>query len=391
MLPSFALIACGSEDIVQDYFEAPSDPQVLEKPTLAGYVEGNYPQWGNEQHMDWAQRMIFYTVGPSYFASSHEGVPDDNTRSCPVDVGPSSYCYGGSGLTTSIWSTANFVGTVGTNLLEDETHTERSPHMLPLEEGSMCCLSDAKAWKHFDRMYPNFAEELRNVRLGFCTDGFAPHGEQIRDWVINISLAVEMSLSLSDGYGSDHKWTKKASFEISFMDIKGKTKDNMNARRDLKIICNRPELELDECRPNVMPKASALTEVSLLLQSICSSTLDVHKLHELENSVAIILCNLEKIFSPAFLDSMEYLFVHLSYEAHVGGPVQYKWMYSFERFLYELKKKVKKQTPVEASIVEAYIVEKIGMFTSQYFKPDVQSERSIPRKNDECMNINDGF
>ncbi|KAL0309275.1 UNVERIFIED_CONTAM: hypothetical protein Sradi_5869800 [Sesamum radiatum] len=39
------------------------------------------------------------------------------------------------------------------------------------------------------------------------------------------------------------------------MDIKGKTKDNMNARRDLKIICNRPELEVDERRPNVMPKA----------------------------------------------------------------------------------------------------------------------------------------
>ncbi|KAK4397989.1 hypothetical protein Sango_1274400 [Sesamum angolense] len=39
------------------------------------------------------------------------------------------------------------------------------------------------------------------------------------------------------------------------MDIKGKTKDNMNSRRDLKIICNRPELELDEYRPNVMPKA----------------------------------------------------------------------------------------------------------------------------------------
>ncbi|KAL0396306.1 UNVERIFIED_CONTAM: hypothetical protein Scaly_0079000 [Sesamum calycinum] len=39
------------------------------------------------------------------------------------------------------------------------------------------------------------------------------------------------------------------------MDIKEKTADNMNARRDLKIICNRPELELDEHRLNVMPKA----------------------------------------------------------------------------------------------------------------------------------------
>ncbi|KAL0322217.1 UNVERIFIED_CONTAM: hypothetical protein Scaly_2518100 [Sesamum calycinum] len=64
---------------------------------------------------------------------------------------------------------------------------------------------------------------------------------------------------------------------------------------------------------------SALIEVSLLFQSICSTTLVVHKLHELENSVAIILYNLEKIFPPAFFDSMEHLIVHLPYEARVGG------------------------------------------------------------------------
>ncbi|KAL0311219.1 UNVERIFIED_CONTAM: hypothetical protein Sangu_2416600 [Sesamum angustifolium] len=44
------------------------------------------------------------------------------------------------------------------------------------EEGSMCHPFDAEAWKHFDRMYPNFAEEPHNVRLGLCTDGFAPYG-----------------------------------------------------------------------------------------------------------------------------------------------------------------------------------------------------------------------
>ncbi|KAL0326491.1 UNVERIFIED_CONTAM: hypothetical protein Sangu_1727100 [Sesamum angustifolium] len=107
---------------------------------------------------------------------------------------------------------------------------------------------------------------------------------------------------------------------------------------------------------------SALTEVSILFQSICSTTLDVHKLHELENSVAIILCNLEKIFLPVFFDSMEHLIVHLPYETHVRGPVQYRWMYPFERFLHELKKKVENKAHVEASIVE-----EIDLFMSQYF------------------------
>ncbi|KAK4400749.1 hypothetical protein Sango_1181000 [Sesamum angolense] len=88
---------------------------------------------------------------------------------------------------------------------------------------------------------------------------------------------------------------------------------------------------------------------------------------------------------------MEHLIVHIPYEARLGGPVQYRWMYLFERFLREFKKKVKNKAHVEASIVEAYIIEKIDLFTSQYFEPDVQSKRSMPRRNDECTSINDGF
>ncbi|KAL0314011.1 UNVERIFIED_CONTAM: hypothetical protein Sangu_2245500 [Sesamum angustifolium] len=50
------------ENIVQNYYEAPSVPQVSEEPTLAGHVEG---------------------------------VPDNGTRSCPVDAGTSSNIYDG--------------------------------------------------------------------------------------------------------------------------------------------------------------------------------------------------------------------------------------------------------------------------------------------------------
>ncbi|KAK4397725.1 hypothetical protein Sango_1248000 [Sesamum angolense] len=44
-----------------------------------------------------------------------------------------------------------------------------------IKKGSMCHQSDTEVWKHFDRMYPDFTEESCNVRLGLCTDGFAPH------------------------------------------------------------------------------------------------------------------------------------------------------------------------------------------------------------------------
>lgn len=36
--------------------------------------------------------------------------------------------------------------------------------------------SDGEAWKHFDRVYPSFAADGRNVRLGLSTDGFNPFG-----------------------------------------------------------------------------------------------------------------------------------------------------------------------------------------------------------------------
>ncbi|KAL0448253.1 UNVERIFIED_CONTAM: hypothetical protein Slati_1381700 [Sesamum latifolium] len=50
------------------------------------------------------------------------------------------------------------------------------------DEGSTCHPSDAEAWRYFDQMYPDFAEEPHNVRLGLCTDGFAPHGEYGRTY-----------------------------------------------------------------------------------------------------------------------------------------------------------------------------------------------------------------
>jgi len=48
---------------------------------------------------------------------------------------------------------------------------------------------------------------------------------------------------------------------------------------------------------------------------------------------------------------MEHLPIHLSWEAALGGPVQYRWMYPFERHMFHLKKKVKNLARVEGSIV----------------------------------------
>ena len=38
-------------------------------------------------------------------------------------------------------------------------------------EKEMCHPADGEAWKHFDEVYSDFAEDARNLRLGLATDG----------------------------------------------------------------------------------------------------------------------------------------------------------------------------------------------------------------------------
>ncbi|KAL0373222.1 UNVERIFIED_CONTAM: hypothetical protein Scaly_1003800 [Sesamum calycinum] len=114
--------------------------------------------------------------------------------------------------TTLIWTTSSFVDNLGTSrqrnpnckktlyvvlryllltprlqrlrLCASETTAEQMTWYAnhKTKEGSMCHPSDAKALRHFDRRHPDFAAEPRNVRLGLCTDGFAPHGQYGRTY-----------------------------------------------------------------------------------------------------------------------------------------------------------------------------------------------------------------
>ncbi|XP_021726589.1 uncharacterized protein LOC110693724 [Chenopodium quinoa] len=59
------------------------------------------------------------------------------------------------------------------NISEEMTWHAKNPRV----QGTMAHPSDSEAWKHLDSCFPEFASEPRNVRLGLCTDGFAPHGQ----------------------------------------------------------------------------------------------------------------------------------------------------------------------------------------------------------------------
>ncbi|KAL0293819.1 UNVERIFIED_CONTAM: hypothetical protein Sradi_6918500 [Sesamum radiatum] len=113
-------------------------------------------------------------------------------------------------------------------------------------------------------------------------------------------------------------------------------------------------------------------------------------MEQLEKNIVEILCKFEKIFPPGFFDSMEHLPIHLAYEAKVGGPVQYRWMYPFERFLHHLKKKTGNRAQVEASIVEAYMIEEVSTFCSAYFESHVSTRLNRVSRNDDGGPVDPG-
>jgi len=82
------------------------------------------------------------------------------------------------------------------------------------------------------------------------------------------------------------------------------------------------------------PIWNTLTEFSQFFRELTSPILREDRLRVMEQNIPIILCKLEQIFPPTFFDSMEHLPLHLPYEARIGGPMQYRWMYPFDRSTY---------------------------------------------------------
>ncbi|XP_060177806.1 uncharacterized protein LOC132607740 [Lycium barbarum] len=120
-----------------------------------------------------------------------------------------------------------------------------------------------------------------------------------------------------------------------------------------------------------------------LLPNLTSTTLRVDDMERLEADIPQILCKLERIFPPGFFDSMEHLPVHLPYEAKIAGPVQYRWMYPFERYLGTLKRMIGNNASVEGSICEAYLMKESTHLFSHYFKPHVMTRNHDVDRNDD--------
>ncbi|XP_073109657.1 uncharacterized protein [Elaeis guineensis] len=114
---------------------------------------------------------------------------------------------------------------------------------------------------------------------------------------------------------------------------------NINEKKISGLKCHDHHILLQQILPvairGLLPKfvCEPLIERSNFFRNLCSKSLKVQDLKQLEDDIVMTLYKLETIFPPAFFDIMIHLPIHLASEAKIGGPIQYRWMYPVERYL----------------------------------------------------------
>nr|XP_028945754.1 uncharacterized protein LOC114820041 [Malus domestica] len=114
----------------------------------------------------------------------------------------------------------------------------------------------------------------------------------------------------------------------------------------------------------LLPKGPrhAIFRLCVFFHELCQGVIDKSKLEVLENEVAETICMLEKYFPPSFFNIMIHLTIHLAREARLCGPVHYRWMYPFERFMKVLKDYVRNRARPEGSMVECVLADECVKF-----------------------------
>ncbi|XP_062114583.1 uncharacterized protein LOC133825688 [Humulus lupulus] len=91
-------------------------------------------------------------------------------------------------------------------------------------EGVLRHPADAEVWKDFDRQYPDFAKESRNVRLGFATDGFNPFSDLSNSYTILWTIHDFPAYGTVSGYSTQgYKACPVCEDDTSSFRIRGKT------------------------------------------------------------------------------------------------------------------------------------------------------------------------
>nr|XP_028954003.1 uncharacterized protein LOC114822956 [Malus domestica] len=280
-------------------------------------------------------------------------------------------------------------------------------------------LADGEAWKEFDRMYPDFAADPRNVRLGLATDGFNPFGVlnqnhstwpvvvfpyNLPPWKCMKKEYMMLTLIMSEDLGK--------SIDVYLRPLVDKLKDlwengvrtydkytgqmfTMRAaviwlpwdnewRQNDKAFHGTKETRL---RPREWSGDEILDQLNHLefghlgkrLTAMCLRKSDVK---QLQDDIVNVLCKFEQIFPPAFFTSMIHVMIHLPDEALLAGPVNCRLMYPIERYIGELKKCVRNRAKPEGSLVEAWVAYESLTFCAMYLE-DVETAFNRPQRNND--------
>ena len=125
-----------------------------------------------------------------------------------------------------------------------------------------------------------------------------------------------------------------------------------------------------------------LIELCLFFKQLCARNLTQQDMEKAKKQMLDVMIKLEQIFPPAFFDIMIHLVMHLPDEAILGGPVYFRWMYPFERYMKKLKNYVRNKARPEGSIAEGYVAEEALTFCSRYLK-DVETRFNRLDRNDD--------
>jgi hypothetical protein len=98
----------------------------------------------------------------------------------------------------------------------------------------------------------------------------------------------------------------------------------------------------------------------------------------------------KKNIPPGFFNPMQHLLAHLPYEAKVGGPVQYRWMYHIERVLKKLSSMVGNKGRVEGCIAEEFKYKEVATFMSVYFADEQNINTPTLRYHDDKVGTKEG-
>nr|GEU47840.1 hypothetical protein [Tanacetum cinerariifolium] len=262
-------------------------------------------------------------------------------------------------------------------------HVEDRKH-----DGKIRHVADASQWKNINNHYTKFRAEIINIRFRLSSDGINPLGNMnsrhnLWDKGVEVydaykkerfKLFAMIFCTVSDFRRTDIKtvfgkkdkapknnkniWKKKSRFWklpywehlqvrhslnvmhieknvseslIGFLlNIKGKTKDGINARKDMVEMGIRDELATQEIVPSGY---SANIKKLVSMKDLKLIVIDPKKLDEWQRDIILTLCQLEMYFPPSFFDVMVHLVSHIVEEIKALGPIFLHYMYPFERYM----------------------------------------------------------